>query len=67
MKIRKISIVLCKDELKQSHYRPGQALKFQDIDASIFQENRHMKVIRLSIICSGRLYLQEIFLVHFSV
>jgi len=28
MKSRIISIVLCKDKLKQSHYRPGQAPRF---------------------------------------
>jgi hypothetical protein len=40
-------------KVKESHYRPGQAL----------QDNRHMKVVRLSALRTGCLYPQEIFLV----
>jgi hypothetical protein len=52
---------------KQSHYRPGQALNFQEVEVPRFQDNRHMKVIRLSVLRTGRLYCQEIFLVLISV
>jgi hypothetical protein len=45
---------------KQSHYRPRG---FQEVEVPRFQDNRHMKVVRLSGLCTGRLYLQEILLV----
>jgi len=32
-----------------------------------FQDNRHMKVVRLSALCTGHLYPQKIFLVFISV
>ena len=53
--------------VKQSHYRPGQALGFQEVEAPRFQDNRHMKVVRLSPLRTGHLYPQEIFLVLISV
>ena len=49
-------------KVKQSHYRPGQA-PFQEGEAPRFQDNRHMKVVRLSALRTGRLYSQEIYLV----
>jgi len=40
---------------------------FQEVEAPRFQDNRHMKVVGLSDLCTGRLYSQEIFLVPISV
>jgi hypothetical protein len=45
---------------------PGQALRFSG-GWSWFQYNQHMKLVRLSALCTGRLYPQEIFLVLTSV
>jgi hypothetical protein len=50
--------------VKQSHYRPGQA---QEFGAPRCSDNRHMKVVRLSALSTGRLYPQEIFLVLISI
>ena len=51
-------------KVKQSHYRPWG---FQEVGAPRFQDSRHMKVVSLSALCTGRLYPQEIFLVLISV
>jgi len=40
---------------------------FQEVDALRFQDNWHMKVVRLSALRTGRLYSQKIFLVRISV
>jgi hypothetical protein len=53
-----------KVKVKQSHYRP---LGFQEVETPRFLDNRHMKVVRLSALRSGRLYPQEILLVLISV
>jgi hypothetical protein len=40
---------------------------FQEVEAPIFQDNRHIKVVRLSALCNSCLYPQEILLVLNSV
>jgi len=40
---------------------------FQKVEAARFQDNRHMKVVRLSALGTGRLNPQEMFLVLTSV
>jgi hypothetical protein len=46
---------------------PGQALRVPEVEASRFQDSRHMKVVRLSSLRTGHLYPQETFLVLISV
>jgi len=43
-------------KVKQSHYRPGQALRVQEAEAPRFQDSRHMEVVKLSALHTGRLY-----------
>jgi hypothetical protein len=55
-------------KVKQPHYRPRQVCNgVQEVEAPKFVDNRHMKVVRLSALRTGRLYPQEIFLVLISV
>jgi hypothetical protein len=60
-------ILLVKVTVKQSHYSPWQTLRVEEVKAPRFLNNRHMKVVRLSALRTGRLYLQEILLVLISV
>ena len=43
-------------KIKQSHYRPGQPWGFQEVEAPRFQDNQHMKIVRLSALRTVRLY-----------
>jgi hypothetical protein len=53
-------------KVKQSHYRSWQALRVPGVWVPRFQDNRHMKVSRLSALRTGRLYPKELFLVLIS-
>jgi len=48
----------------QAYYRPRG---FKEVEAHRFRDNCHMKVVRLSALCTGCLITQEIFLVRISV
>jgi hypothetical protein len=42
-----------------------RTLGFQEVEVPEFLDNRHMKVVRLSALSTGRLYPQELF--HISI
>ena len=63
-----ILVYLSIAKVKQFLYRPGQSLRVpQGWEAIRFQDNYHMKVVRLSALRTGRLYPKEISLVPISV
>jgi hypothetical protein len=53
-------------KVKQSLYRPREALRFQEVKAPRFQDNRYSKVVSLSALRTGHVYPQEILLVLIS-
>jgi hypothetical protein len=55
------------EKVKLSRYRPGRPLAFLEVEAPEFLDNRHMNVVRLSALRTGRPYPQEGFLVLISV
>ena len=56
-------VVVVKVKVKQSLFRLGRPWGFQEAEAPRFHDNLHMKVVRLSALRTGYLYLQEILLV----
>jgi len=52
---------------KRFIYRPGRALRVPEVEAARFQDSRHMRVVRLSVVRTGRLYPQEVFPVGYSL
>jgi hypothetical protein len=46
-------------KVKQSHYRPERPWGFQEVEVPRFKANRHMKVVRLLALRTGRLYPPE--------
>jgi hypothetical protein len=45
-----------KVKVKQSCYRPGQALRVQKVEDPRLLDSRHMKVVRMSALRTGRVY-----------
>jgi len=62
-----IAIYVGKTAKTSPIYSLGQTLNFPGVSGPRFHENQHIKLVRLSALHTGRLYLQEIFLVLISV
>ena len=45
-----------KGKVKQSIYRPITSQEDTEVEAPTFRENRHIKMVGLSVLCPGRLY-----------
>jgi hypothetical protein len=62
-----VRLMICKGEIKekaipiQACYRP---MGFQEVETPRFHDNLHINVIRLSALCTGPPFPQEIFLVQ---
>ena len=57
-----------KEKTEQSLYRPDRPWGYQQVEAPRFQDNRHMKMVRLLALRTGHLLpSKEIFLVLISV
>jgi hypothetical protein len=48
--------VNAKVKVKESLYRPGKAPRVPEVKDPRFQDKRHIKVVRLSAVGTGRLY-----------
>jgi len=58
---------MVKAKVKQARYRPGMAQRVPESWGYQISWHRHRIVARLSALCTGRLYPQEIHLVLISV
>jgi hypothetical protein len=67
LRVEQEGLKLTNKKQKQSHYRPGQALRVPEVKNPRFQNNRYMKVVRLSALSTGRLYPHKKFLVLIPV
>jgi len=64
---RRISICFQNRERSKGKEIPLQAWEFPEVEAPTLEDNRHMKVVRLSALLTGHFYDQEIFLVLTAV
>jgi hypothetical protein len=64
---RYLKLKICSKSKAIPLHRPGQALRVSGGRGSRFEDSRHMRKVRLSVLRTGRLYPQEIFLVFISV